>query len=221
MSPFSLEFGGSLDEDDINSLVAFIRAWEVDPPVELPPEIERAPLLGGAPEVFAEFCSQCHGPQGEGGIGPSFQDPAFHAGISDDEMFTAIDLGHPATAMIAWGQVLTDEQMAGLVTFIRRLEVAGASQRKASRFSLDVLPILEENCGVCHGSLGGWNSDSYNAVMTTGNTAPVVIPGDPDGSLIVQLLTDPGTRTMPPGGMLPEREIQTIIDWISSGAANN
>ena len=221
MSPFSLEFGGSLDEDDINSLVAFIRAWEVDPPVELPPEIERAPLLGGAPEVFAEFCSQCHGPQGEGGIGPSFQDPAFHAGISDDDMLTAIDLGHPATAMIAWGQVLTDEQMAGLVTFIRRLEVTGASQPKASRFSQDVLPILEENCRVCHGSLGGWNSDTYRAVMTTGNNAPVVIPGDPDESLLVQLLTDPVARTMPPSGMLPGREIEQIIDWIASGAANN
>jgi mono/diheme cytochrome c family protein len=171
--------------------------------------------------VFAEFCSQCHGPQGEGGIGPSFQDPAFHAGISDDDMFTAIDVGHPATAMIAWGQVLTDEQMVGLVTFIRRLEVTGASQPKASRFSQDVLPILEENCRVCHGSLGGWNSDTYRAVMTTGNNAPVVIPGDPDESLLVQLLTDPVTRTMPPSGMLPEREIQLIIDWIAGGAANN
>ena len=74
---------------------------------------------------------------------------------------------------------------------------------------------------MCHGSLGGWNSDTYRAVMTTGNTAPVVIPSDPDESLIVQLLTDPGKRTMPPGGMLPEREIQLIIDWIASGAANN
>jgi len=221
MSPFSLEFGGSLDEDDINSLVAFIRAWEADPPVELPPEIERAPLLGGAPEVFAEFCSQCHGPQGEGGIGPSFQEPSFHAGISDEEMLAAIDLGHPATAMIAWGQVLTDEQMAGLVTFIRRLEVAGASPGSASRFSKDVLPILQENCGGCHGSLGGWNSDTYRAVMTTGNDAPVVIPGDPDGSLLVQLLRDRGSRSMPPRGTLPQREIQLIIDWIASGAANN
>ena len=171
--------------------------------------------------MFAEFCSQCHGPQGEGGIGPSFQDPAFHAGISDDDMFTAIDLGHPATAMIAWGQVLSDEQMAGLVTFIRRLEVTGASPPKASRFSQDVLPILEENCGVCHGSLGGWNSETYREVMTTGNNAPVVIPGDPDESLLVQLLTDPVARTMPPSGMLPESEIQPIIDWIASGAANN
>ncbi|MCJ7779211.1 MAG: c-type cytochrome [Acidimicrobiia bacterium] len=221
MSPFSLEFGGSLDEEDINSLVAFVRAWEADPPVELPPEIERAPLLGGAPEVFAEFCSQCHGPQGEGGIGPSFQDPAFHAGISDDDILTAIGLGHSATAMIRWGEVLTDEQMAGLVRLIRMLEVTGESPAKASRFSRDVLPIFEENCGACHGSLGGWNSDTYRAVMTTGNDAPVVIPGDPDASLLVQLLRDPGTRSMPPRGMLPEREIQLIIDWIASGAANN
>ena len=89
--------------------------WEANPPVELPPEIEQAPLAGNAVEVFGEFCAQCHGAAGEGGIGPSFQDPAFHAGMTDDQMSTAIDLGHPATAMIAWGQVLSDQQIAGLL----------------------------------------------------------------------------------------------------------
>lgn len=221
MSPFSLSYGGSLDDEDVNSLVAFIRAWEADPPVELPPEIERAPLLGSGPEVFAEFCSQCHGRQGEGGIGPSFRDPTFHAGISDDEMLTKIDLGHPATAMIAWGAVLTDEQMASLVVFIRGLEVAGESRVADARFSRDILPILHVNCRVCHGSLGGWSSDDYEAVMTSGNSAPVVIPADPDRSLLVQLLQDRGTRSMPPRRMLPENEIQLIIDWIASGAADN
>jgi hypothetical protein len=57
--------------------------------------------------------------------------------------------------------------------------------------------------------------------MTSGNSAPVVIPADPDRSLLVQLLQDRGTRSMPPRRMLPENEIQLIIDWIASGAADN
>ena len=56
--------------------------------------------------------------------------------------------------------------------------------------------------------------------MTTGNNAPVVIPGDPQGSLLAQKLL--GTQTvggiMPPAGKLSEDEIQIILDWIESGA---
>ena len=39
MSPFSSSFGGPLDDEDIDTIVAFIRSWEANPPVELPPEI--------------------------------------------------------------------------------------------------------------------------------------------------------------------------------------
>jgi mono/diheme cytochrome c family protein len=233
MSPFSLSFGGSLDEEDINAVVAFIRSWEANPPVELPPEIERAPLLGTGPEIFGEFCSQCHGPTGEGGIGPSFQEPEFHDGFSDDELFRAIDVGHAATAMIAWGEVLTDGQISSLVTFIRNLEVPeepppGATTTTTTRppaaavsFSEDVLPIFQASCGACHGALGGWGSESYDSVMTSGNNAPVVVPGDPDGSLLVQLLEDPGSGLMPPAGALSAGDIQLIKDWIATGALDN
>ncbi|NNC93719.1 MAG: c-type cytochrome, partial [Acidimicrobiia bacterium] len=232
MSPFSLSFGGSLDEEDINAVVAFIRSWEADPPVELPPEIERAPLLGTGPEIYSEFCSQCHGVTGEGGIGPSFQDPQFHVNRTDSEMFTAIDFGHPATAMIAWGEVLTDSQISSLVSFIRTLEVpaeppAGATTTTTqppatdASFESDVLPIFQASCESCHGGLGGWSSDSYTAVMTTGNSAPVVLPGDPDGSLLVQLLQHPGGRLMPPGRALPADQIQAVVDWIAGGAPDN
>lgn len=232
MSPFSLSFGGSLDDEDVNAVVAFIRSWEADPPVELPPEIERAPLLGTGTEIFAEFCSQCHGVNGEGGVGPSFQDPEFHARFTDEDMFTAIDFGHAATAMIAWGEVLSDTQISSLVAFIRRFEVPDEPPPGATTtttqppstdvsFSQDVLPILRASCGACHGSLGGWGSESYDAVMTSGNNAPVVMPGDPDDSLLVRLLEDPGSGLMPPGGALSDAEIQLIRDWIAAGALDN
>jgi mono/diheme cytochrome c family protein len=233
MAPFSLSFGGSLDDEDINAVVAFIRSWEIDPPVELPPEFDRAPLLGSGQEIFGEFCSQCHGVSGEGGIGPSFQDPDFQTGRTDAEMFTSIDLGHPATAMIAWGEVLTDSQMSSLVAFVRSLEIPEAPPPGVTTttttppptaevsFSTDVLPIFRTACAACHGSIGGWGSESYDAVMTSGNTAPVVVPGDADGSLLVQLLEDPGSGLMPPAGALPIGDIQLIRDWIARGALDN
>ena len=76
---------------------------------------------------------------------------------------------------------------------------------------------------MCHGSMGGWDSTSYAKVMSTGDNAPVVIAGDPEGSLLVQKLI--GTHSqgtiMPPGGKLPDDQIQTIVDWIASGAKDN
>ncbi|MBK5106891.1 MAG: c-type cytochrome, partial [Anaerolineales bacterium] len=39
MSPFGSTFGGPLDDEEIDAVVAYIRAWEANPPVELPPEI--------------------------------------------------------------------------------------------------------------------------------------------------------------------------------------
>ncbi len=73
---------------------------------------------------------------------------------------------------------------------------------------------------MCHGTLGGWDGSSYQAVMTTGDHAPVVIPGDVANSLLAQILQ--GTATsgaiMPPGGKLPDATIQIILDWIAAGA---
>jgi hypothetical protein len=57
-------------------------------------------------------------------------------------------------------------------------------------------------------------------VMTTGDHAPVVIPGDAANSILAQKLL--GTSTfggiMPPGGKLPDATIQIILDWIIAGA---
>jgi len=90
----------------------------------------------------------------------------------------------------------------------------------APSFAADVLPILQAQCAACHGSMGGWDASSFDAVMTTGNHAPVVIPGNVEGSLLAQKIL--GTHSegliMPPSGRMGEAEIQVILDWIAEGA---
>ena len=87
----------------------------------------------------------------------------------------------------------------------------------------DVLPIFDDQCATCHGNLGGWDGSSYERVMTTGNNAPVVIPGDADNSLLAQKIL--GTHSegaiMPPAGMMDDDVIQIILDWINAGAQDN
>jgi hypothetical protein len=93
----------------------------------------------------------------------------------------------------------------------------------APSFGNDVLPIFIEYCVICHGSAGNWDSTSYEAVMTSGDHAPVVIPGDPEESSLAQRIL--GTQTegglMPPAGRIPGEMIDVILDWIMAGALDN
>jgi mono/diheme cytochrome c family protein len=224
MSPFGSVAGGPLDDDQIDAIVAFMRVWEANPPVELPPEVAGSDLAITGPNLFASVCSQCHGLSGEGGIGPSFQTDEFQTKFTDTTLAEVISTGHPATAMIAWGEILSTDQIALLVETIRSFYESGIEQPQGeSSFGMDVLPILDAKCKICHGSLGGWDGTSYDAVMTSGDNAPTVIPGDAENSLLAQKLL--GTQTsgsmMPTSGLLPSSEIQVILDWITAGAKNN
>jgi mono/diheme cytochrome c family protein len=229
MSPFGSAYGGPLDSEEVDAIVSFIRSWQDNPPVELPPEVQvpaQDTVSLDTSQIYADLCAQCHGPNGEGGIGPSFQNPQFQATRSDQQLFNAINLGHPATSMIGWGDILSQAQIQSLVELIRTFKSGGAApttEPGVVSFSKDVMPIFEENCTGCHGTLGGWDATSYQAVMQTGDHAPVVIPGDVPGSLLAQKIQ--GTHTegniMPPAGKMPEATIQLILDWIAAGAADN
>jgi len=223
MSPFGSTFGGPLDEDEIDAIVTFIRTWEDNPPVEFPPEIKstNVPLTG--PEIYASLCTQCHGEAGEGGIGPSFRDETLQQ-TSDREIFNSISVGHSATSMIAWGEILTSNQITQIVRHIRKFTSSEQPHAEGEvSFSADVLPILDAKCNMCHGTLGGWNGTTYRSVMDSGNNAPVVIPGDPDGSLLGQKLLGAQTQgtVMPPGRKMDAADIQMILDWITAGALDN
>lgn len=221
MSPFGTSYGGPLEDSQIEAIVAFMRSWEANPPVEFPPEIETSSVAVAGAEVYLDLCAQCHGQQGEGGIGPALRAAQFQENNSDEQIFDSISLGHPATPMIAWGEILTSDQIWELVEVIRGLSASGAEEPdEPPTFVDDVLPIFEDACIVCHGSLGGWDGSTYQAALETGDNAPVIIPGDAEDSLLAQKML--GTQTigdiMPPAGLLPESQVQTILDWINAGA---
>lgn len=219
MSPFADTFGGPLNSEQVDLLVAYVRAWEASPPVELPPDVPTVPGSGeDAARVFVALCSQCHGASGEGGVGPAF-DSAWQASKSDQQIFDAINLGHAATAMIAWGEILSSQQIEDLVAHIRTL-TGEATGSGALTYVATIRPILDTYCTACHGSRGGWTGTSYEEAMATGTNGPTIIPGDPDNSRLVQSLigTHPDGIVMPPSVTMSRADIQKIIDWIAAGA---
>ncbi len=79
------------------------------------------------------------------------------------------------------------------------------------------LPLLEANFAACHAemALGGLQATKYEALIAGGQSGAVVVPGSPEESLIVTKM----------GGahpaVLAEDDLQTLIDWIAAGAADN
>lgn len=90
-------------------------------------------------------------------------------------------------------------------------------------FAKDIAPILEAHCRSCHGTLGGLDLSSYERTMNSGEHKPVIVAGNPDGSLLIQKVRKQQTigTEMPPGGALPADEIDLLVRWIAAGAPNN
>jgi cytochrome c553 len=195
--------------------------------VELPPEVAvKGDITLAGDEIFDTLCYQCHGPDENGvRVAPSLGDPEFQASNTDQNIYDIISLGHKATPMIAWGEILSADQITQLVEFIRQLPPDEPVTLVVS-FKNDVLPILEDRCTACHDSPdadGGWDGTTYEGVMKTGDHTPVVLPGDSDKSLLaIKILgTQKEGKRMPPLTALSDRNIQVILDWIAAGAPNN
>jgi cytochrome c551/c552 len=226
MSPFGLSFGGPLDESEIDILVSYMRSWESNPPVEFPPEISVETVSLSGAEIFQSFCAQCHGPSAEGDVGPSLRSAEFREGNSQEEIFSTINLGHEATAMIAWGEILSSGQIDQVVEFILSLPVSEGSEAGSVSFAAVIKPAFDSYCLACHNesfTQGGWLSTNYDEVINSGDNAPAVIPGDVENSLLAQKIL--GTQSeggiMPPVSNMPQELIQAVLDWIEAGAQNN
>jgi len=92
-------------------------------------------------------------------------------------------------------------------------------------FVTNIKPIFQQGtCYNCHGStaLGGLNLETLQNTLSTGNHKPVVKPGDPENSLLWQVLVSPDNpihQQMPLGGKpLSKDSITTISSWIKDGA---
>jgi cbb3-type cytochrome c oxidase subunit III len=225
MPPFGASYGGLLSDDEIDAVVAYVRSWAANPLViepTLPPTPTPTPVGLSTTEIYANLCAQCHGTFGAGGSGPALNTAEFQQSGMEQYIFDAINLGEENTPMIAWGKILSKDQITLLVKYVLGLSgtSTGTPQVGTPSFNSDVLPILEDNCTVCHGTMGGWNASTYADVMTSGTHGPVVEPGDADNSLLVQKLVgkQPNGSSMPPSGKLSDAEIQVIIDWINAGA---
>jgi hypothetical protein len=53
--------------------------------------------------------------------------------------------------------------------------------------------------------------------MAGGNSGPVIVPGDPQASLLIEKQSG----AAPHFGQLSAQELQGVVDWIAAGAPEN
>lgn len=90
-------------------------------------------------------------------------------------------------------------------------------------YSTRVSTILKNNCMDCHDDTakGGLRLDSYTGIKQGGDDGPVLVPGDPEASMLIQAIRRNGDLKMPPKRALKDDEIADLVAWVKAGAVGS
>ena len=88
---------------------------------------------------------------------------------------------------------------------------AGGASAAADTWNGGINKVFAK-CSACHGTSGGLGVKTYADLMEGGDGGAVIVPGDPDASLLVEVMG--GTHPM----KFTDAELERVINWIQSGA---
>ena len=103
-------------------------------------QLTDAASLDAGKQLYVTNCASCHGPEGQGGIGPNMADNYYiHGGGINDIMSTIIN-GVPVKGMISWKGILNDQQMNQLASFMMSLRGTNPPNQKDAQGELVEFP---------------------------------------------------------------------------------
>jgi len=92
---------------------------------------------------------------------------------------------------------------------------------ETSESTRGAMRVMRDECLGCHKpgkAKGGLLLHTYEKMMSGGDSGGVVTPGNPEDSLLYQVLQIQGDPHMPPKKQLTEEQISAFKEWIQSGA---
>ncbi len=96
-----------------------------------------------------------------------------------------------------------------------------AAEEPATTYDGHVLPIFRAHCVNCHNAdkaKGGLDLSTYSGLISGGSSGPVVLPGDPDGSRLYQVMAHITEPFMPQNAAKrPDTELSVLRKWIAGG----
>lgn len=166
--------------------------------------------------LYHNYCSVCHGDRGDGrsrarnSLTPpprDFTAPGLQ--LPRDYMINVTRDGKPGTAMVGWKTQLSDQDIAGVIDYVRTAFMHADAGRGRTLYA--------RNCSVCHGDRG------QGAVWAAGNLAkpprdfstPAARSELTRASMIaVATHGKPGTAMAGFGTQLKTDEIEVVVDYI-------
>jgi cytochrome c oxidase cbb3-type subunit 3 len=94
-------------------------------------------VLSEAKEIFIKNCVSCHAQGGAGAIGPNLTDDYWIHGGSPSNIAKIIYQGVPEKGMIAWKNIISNEQIIKLVSYIKSLRGTNPPNAKAPQGNLE------------------------------------------------------------------------------------
>ena len=182
--------------------------------------------------ILERRCLACHGESPQGDLRLGTPADILEGGQSG----AAIVPGYPdrslMLAKIVSGQMpmggarLPESEIHAIRSWIDEAGRSGELASATRTTETDVLPIFQMRCGRCHGKRaqeGGLDLRTAESRLKGGQSGPALVPGKPDGSLLIQRIAD---GEMPPPDMLFENNVKTPTDtevallrkWIAEGA---
>jgi hypothetical protein len=102
--------------------------------------------------------------------------------------------------------------------------LGGASVCQAAdpvNFTKSIAPILEQRCVRCHSadhSKGELSLATRDAMLRGGESGPTLVPGMPDQSLLIDMVTGAKPQMPAEGARLSNAEVDLLKQWIAGGA---
>lgn len=81
--------------------------------------------------IYDTKCAMCHGPEGQGTIGPNLTDEYWVHGAQLVDIYKTIKDGVPAKGMIAWGALLKPEELRFMAAYVSTLVGTNPANPKA------------------------------------------------------------------------------------------
>lgn len=246
MAAYSVNEGGILTSMQIGSLVTMLqsdvwdtvssRAAELNlmPPqmtaVEIPEEtllavkaLPSGDQLANGLTVYAENCTACHGANGEGTtIAPVINSAELRTRLTDADVMRIIEQGVPGTVMASWQRALTPQQIADVVTLIRRWDeftALGVQLPTIQAKPIDRSPetiaaghqLFSLVCSQCHGT------DGYGTKLAPALNNQTFLSQKPDDAIYNIIAMGVSGTAMPAWtGYLSDSDIASIVAYLRS-----
>ncbi|NOR43325.1 MAG: c-type cytochrome [Gammaproteobacteria bacterium] len=128
-------------------------------------------------ELYATYCSSCHGVDGKGGVGVPIALPSFLNSVSDTYLSKTIRSGRPGRIMPSF-ETLSDAQVSAIVSHVRSWSDKPAPEENSMVIKGDAehgAQIYEKFCSQCHGDKGSGGKGT-GVTFSRKRELPIIAP---------------------------------------------